>query len=44
MAWHGDYCVYAADGKYTARRRYDAERVARAYDECVRGVFDDSSR
>ena len=44
MAWHGDGCVYAVVCKYAARRRYDAERVARAYGDCVRRVYDDCSR
>ena len=44
MVWHDGGCFFAADCKYAARRRYDAERVARAYGESVRGVFDDCSR
>ena len=44
MAWHDGGCVFAAGCKYAARRRYDAERVARAYGECVRRVFGDCSR
>ena len=44
MAWHGGGCVYAAGCKYAARRRDDAERVSRAYGDCVRRVFDDCSR
>ena len=31
--------VHAADCKYAARRRDDAERVARAYGECVRKAY-----
>ena len=37
-------CVHAVVCKYAARRCDDGERVARAYGECVRGVFDDCSR
>ena len=33
MACHGGGCVYAAVGKYAARRRYDAERVASKQEE-----------
>ena len=44
IPWHGGGCVFAVVCKYAARRRYDAERVARAYGECVRGVFGDCSR
>ena len=38
MAWHGVGCVFAAVCKYTARRRYDAERVAKAYGEVTASV------
>ena len=44
MAWHGGGCVHAAGCKYAARRRDDAERVAIAYGDCVRRVFDNCSR
>ena len=44
MAWHGGGCVFAAERKYAARRRYNAERVAIAYGDCVRRVFDNCSR
>ena len=44
MVWHDGGCVFAADGKYAACRRDDAERVAKAYGECVRGGYDDCSR
>ena len=44
MAWHGGGCVFAAGRKYAARRCYDAERVATAYGECVRRVYEDCSR
>ena len=44
MPLHGVGCVFAAGGKYAARRCDDAERVARAYGECVRHVYDDCSR
>ena len=44
MAWHGGGCVYTAESKYAAGRRYDAERVARAYGESVRRyVYNDCS-
>ena len=44
MPLHGGGCVYVVGGKYAACRRDDAERVARGYGECVRGVFGDCSR
>jgi len=44
MALHDGGCVFAAACKYPARRCDDAERVARAYGECVRGVLDDCRR
>ena len=44
MPLHGGGCVFAADRKYAARRRYNAERVAIAYGDCVRRVFDNCSR
>ena len=44
MAWHGGGCVFVADCKYAAGCRDDAERVARAYGDCVRRVYDDCSR
>ena len=34
LAWHGGGCVFPAACKYAARR-YDAERVARAYGDCA---------
>ena len=36
MVWLDDGCLFAADCKYAARRRYNAERVAIAYGDCVR--------
>jgi len=45
MALHDGGCVYAVVCKYAARCRFDdAERVARAYGESVRRVYDDCSR
>ena len=44
MAWHDVRCVFPAVGKYAARRRYDAERVAKVYGDCVRRIFGDCSR
>ena len=44
MVWHDVGCVFRAVGKYAARRRYDAERVAIVYGDCVRRVYDDCSR
>ena len=44
MPLHGGGCVYIAGCKYAARRRYNAERVAIAYGDCVRRVFDNCSR
>ena len=43
MPLDGGGCVFAAGCKYAVRRRYDAERVAKAYGECVRGGYDDCS-
>ena len=43
MAWHGGGFGDVAASKYAACRRDDAERVAKAYGECVRRVFDDCS-
>ena len=44
MLLRGGGCIFSADCKYAARRRHDAERVAEAYGECVRGGYDDCSR
>ena len=44
MPMHGGGCVFAADCKYAARRRDDADPVAIAYGDCVRRVFGDCSR
>ena len=44
IAWHVGEFGDAAACKYVARRCDDADRVARAYGECARSVFDDCSR
>ena len=44
IAWHVGEFGDAAECKYAARRRYDAERVAIVYGDCVRRVYDDCSR